>query len=85
MSDERKPPDRGMPFEGMAARIRANAAADFGGAFVVVPPGDNDPVAYLTLDSRQDPAMFWANIKAIAELTISEMDEKQRRQYGGVR
>lgn len=85
MSDIRPATDRGAPFETMAARIRANSATDFGGAFVVVPPGENEPVAYLTLDSRQDPAMFWANIKAIAELTIAEMDEKQRRQFGGMR
>jgi hypothetical protein len=85
MSDERKPPDHHKPFEDMARRVVDNMSHGFGGAFVIVPPADGTPIDALILDSRQDPVMFWANIKTIAEITIAELDEKQRQQFGGRR
>ena len=66
-------------FAKMAKRIAANADHGFGGAVVIVPP-DGDPVQFLVLDPKQDPAMFWANVKTKAEIALAEMDEKQRQQ-----
>ena len=66
-------------FSQMSDRIIHNAAGEFGGAFVVMPPdGGGDPIATLILDSKQDAAQFWSLLQAKASLMVAEIEEKKR-------
>jgi hypothetical protein len=68
-----------LPFQVMTQRIVHNAGADFGGAFVVVPPAEGGEVLNtLLLDSRQDPVQFWILLKTKCETEIANLDQKQR-------
>ena len=67
------------PFSEMAAKIEHNAGADFGGAFVIVPPeGAGETVETLILDTRQDPVQFWSLLQAKAATVIAELEDKKR-------
>lgn len=67
-------------FRKMATDIDRNAeSANFGGAFVVVPPQDGgEPIETLILDSKQDASQFWSLLQAKAALMIAEIEEKKR-------
>lgn len=69
-------------FDGMAARIRHNRDASFGGAFVIIPPvkEGSEPLDTLILDSKQDLAQFWALLKTKAEMELQQIDQLQRQQ-----
>lgn len=87
MSEE-KQPDNHKPFSDMAERIIGNQAHGFGGAVVIVPPGEGRRIEILILDPRQDAAMFWGNIQAVASLEIADLEERARSAaspYGGQR
>ena len=77
MSDE-VPQDpsevRAQLFEAMAAQIRLNKDAKFGGAFLLVPPGDAEPAMSLMLNQEQ-PGIFWAAVKTLADIAINETDK----------
>ena len=77
MSDE-VPQDpsevRAQLFEAMAAQIRLNKDAKFGGAFLLVPPGDAEPAGSLMLNQEQ-PGIFWAAVKTLADIAINETDK----------
>jgi len=64
------------PFSNMATRIANNAAEPFGGACVIVPPGDSEPIELLVLDasSDPDPAQFLALLKTRIDLAIITME-----------
>ena len=76
-------------FRKMASNIDLNAeAANFGGAFVVIPPeGGGEAIETLILDSKQDPSQFWSLLQAKASLMIAELEEKKRLSgtFGGRR
>lgn len=74
--EDRPQADHGEAFELMAARIRKNADEGFAGAFVVVSP-DGEIISNLFLNSAKDIAMFWANLKMVAESAIDEVTRKQ--------
>jgi hypothetical protein len=63
---------RGKPFIDMAARIAKIASAEFAGAIVVVPPGDGEPIAFLTTDPKPDLMQFWATVKSRVEVRATE-------------
>lgn len=67
-------------FRTMADKIERNAADTFGGAVVIVPPGGGDPVHLLILDSQQDLAMFWGNLKAKCDIALATIDNVARNQ-----
>ena len=82
MSDE---PQQQAPlvsdrFRKMAAAIDHNAEeANFGGAFVIIPPRDGgDAIETLILDSTQDAAQFWTLLKTKCEVQISRVDDRSR-------
>ncbi len=59
MNDEAPKAKLSEPFTKMAVQLDHNDAADFGGAFVVIPPvGGGDPVQGCLLTSA-DPVQFW--------------------------
>ena len=82
MTDE---PDNAAPFRAMADRITTNAVADFGGAVVIMPPGDEKPVEILLLRNEQNPGMFWALVKTQAEISLSELAAKEQQATWGRR
>lgn len=79
---EREQADHAVAFKKMADRIERNWETDqFGGAFVIVDPEGNIK-ELLMLDNNQSPAMFWSNVKTIAEMAIAELEERQRALQG---
>jgi hypothetical protein len=80
--------DRSTPFTDMAARIDLNAEEGFGGAFVIVPPGEEPkPRVLLMLDNAESPAMFWAALQTTAQIALQELakEEEQNAGFGGMR
>lgn len=75
--EDRPQADHGQPFEEMAARIRKNADEGFAGAFVLVAPG-GERIENLFLNNTSDQAIFWGNLKMIAEMAIDEVTRKQQ-------
>ena len=65
--------DYAKPFEDMAARIGRIDEREFAGAIVVVPPGEGEPIAFLTTDPRPDLLQFLAAAKTRVELRESEV------------
>jgi len=86
MSDE-QPPDpveeRAKMFEDMAAQIRLNRDYKFGGAFLLVPPGDGEPFSSLMLRQEEAP-IFWSTIKTLVQVA-EEMMGKPQSGFGGRR
>ena len=52
---------RALLFEDMARQIRLNRDAKFGGAFLVIPPGEAEPFSSLMLN-QDEPSIFWAAV-----------------------
>ena len=80
--------DRSDPFTEMAARIDLNAEEGFGGAFVIVPPGEEPkPRVLLMLNNSEDPAMFWASLQTTCQLALQELaaEEERGAGFGGMR
>jgi hypothetical protein len=66
-------------FDQMAAQIRLNRDANFGGAFVIVPPvGVGSPVDGLILNSSNAAMMYWMTLKTLVDDTINFLKEQQR-------
>jgi hypothetical protein len=81
-------PDLSSPFTEMAARIQLNAEEGFGGAFVIVPPGEEAKTrSLLMLDNAESPAMFWAALQTTCEIALQEIRaaEEQNAGFGGLR
>ncbi len=74
-------------FRKMADLIEANKDFPFGGAFVMVPPQDLEPVEILVLDTRQSAAQFYSTIEVLGRERFSLMaeDEMRKKAFGGVR
>lgn len=69
-------------FRRMADRIEKNGAEPFGGAALIVAPGDGDllSVELLKLDPKPDAAMFWGEIRSKADEAVAELSANQRMQ-----
>lgn len=70
---------RAALFDAMAAQIRLNKDAKFGGAFLLVPPESEESYSQLTLN-HSEPSIFWAAVKTLAEMAVATIDMAQRRQ-----
>jgi hypothetical protein len=77
------------PFDEMSARIAKINPDEFAGAIVVVPPGDGEPIAFLTTDPKPDLMQFWATVKSRIEVRATEAMQaeaaNQRDPWGGRR
>ena len=69
---------RAALFDQMAAQIRLNKDAKFGGAFLMVPP-DGEPFSSLMLNQDQ-PSIFWAAVQTLANMALSTLEMAQRKQ-----
>ena len=83
MTDDQPDPSeaRAALFDQMAAQIRLNKDAKFGGAFLMVPP-DGDPFSSLMLNQDQ-PSIFWAAVQTLANMALSTLELAQRKQGFG--
>lgn len=77
LAEEKKP---SASFRQMADRIDHNQDGSFGGAVVIVPPGDGEPINLLMLDPSQDIVSFWMTLQTKVQATIATLDESARRQ-----
>lgn len=67
--------DPAAQFVKMAEQIQHNDKAPFGGAFVVVPPGDEEPLSALILTT--DPAQFWMMVSAKIQFRLQQIEQKE--------
>ena len=71
-------------FTKMAAALKHNADAGFGGAFVLVPPRDGgDALETLILDNKQDAAQFWILLQSKCQAQIAALDSANRQVQAG--
>jgi hypothetical protein len=86
MSDDQ--PDaselRARFFDDMAAQIRLNKGAKFGGAYVLLPPMDGDPISSLMLN-QEELAIFWSSLQTIADMAVEALNSKPKQQGFGRR
>jgi hypothetical protein len=78
MTDQPAAPSAASYFRNMADQIDHNASAGFGGAFVIVAPGDDGAIELLQIASNVDSSMFWKNLDGMCKAKIEELDRKNR-------
>ena len=81
MSDEQPDPSeaRAALFAKMAEQILLNKGAAFGGAFLMIPPDQGEPFSSLMLN-QEEPSIFWAAVKTLADVAMAALDQRQRQQ-----
>lgn len=67
-------------FEDLAARIRLNKDAKFGGAFLLVPPPLTGNVIETLVLSDQNPGLFWSVVFGMVEGEFKRLKDQQLRQ-----
>lgn len=72
---------RAALFEEMARQIRLNKDATFGGAFLVVPPGDGEPFSSLMLN-QEEQSIFWGAVKTLGEVALAALDPRNPANRG---
>lgn len=65
-------------FRDMADRIEHNKGGDFGGACVIVPPGDLPVIEFLQLGTAPDLGQFYGAITTRVQIVLQQIQEKQR-------
>jgi hypothetical protein len=84
MSDELPDPveTRARLFESMAAQIRLNKHAKFGGALLAIPPGDGtEPFSFITFN-QDEAAIFWSIVQTLGQMAQSAMEQASRGGQG---
>lgn len=68
----------------LADRIDLNKDYQFGGAFILIPPGGMEPIEGLII-GQPDLAMFWSMVKGKIDVALAELQnaEEVRRQAQG--
>jgi hypothetical protein len=69
---------RAALFDAMAAQIRLNRDAKFGGAFLILAPDSEEPTQMLILN-QEEAGVFWAAIQTLAQQAVATIDTAQRR------
>lgn len=82
---EKKKSDVSDRYRLMADRIDHNADAAFGGSCVIIPPpGGGDPIEFILLDLKSDPAQFWATITSKIQILLKELEMRQGQPFAGM-
>lgn len=68
--------------EKMNAMVMNNAATDFGGCFVIAPPGEGEPQTLLVLDNATNPAVFWSLLQTRASMALAELESERNSPMG---
>lgn len=66
-------------FHAMGYRIEANDKESFGGAYVILPPGNRPPIEVLVLDSQQDAAQFFMLLQAKIKTALDQIEADERK------
>lgn len=64
-------------YDKMANLVRHNADQQFGGAFVITPPGGGSLESLFI--SEASPGLFWATLKTIIEQQLATIDQNELR------
>ena len=64
-------------FRAMADRLESSSVDQFGGAFLIVPPG-GDAIDGLSLTTVPNPAVFWSSVEGQMTLAIEALRSNQR-------
>jgi hypothetical protein len=67
-------------FEALAARIRLNKDASFGGAFLLVPPPATGNIVETLVLSDQNPGVFWSLVKGMIDAEWKALQDRVARQ-----
>ncbi len=79
---EKKKSDVSDRYRLMADRIDHNADAAFGGSCVIIPPpGGGDPIEFILLDLKSDPAQFWATISTKITIALEGLKAQQGQPF----
>lgn len=70
--------DKAVLFDEMAKRVRAAPEGEFAGAVLIVPPGDGEPMEFMSVEPRPNPAHFWNGAKARLDIAHAEVLERER-------
>ena len=68
-------------FRAMADRIERNPH-EFGGACVIIPPGESVGIEFLLIDVMGDMAQFYSTIQTKIQIVLKEMEDQQQRLRG---
>ena len=69
----------------MAAQIRLNKDAKFGGALLAIPPGDDgEPFCFITFN-QDEAAIFWSIVQTLGQMAQAAMEQASRGQGFGRR
>ncbi len=79
---ETNTPNHSQSFSKMASDVDRNKDTLFGGAAVLVPPGDDEPISLLVLN-QANPVIFWASMKTLVEQKLVQLDAAERQGLGG--
>jgi hypothetical protein len=70
-------------FTRMAGRVELIPEEEFGGAVVIRPPGEGDPIEFVTSDPSPNPIQFWGAVKARVEIAYAEALGNSDKGHGG--
>lgn len=63
-------------FRQMADRIEKNEGEPFGGAVLIIPPGEGMEVEMLNFDPTPDGAIFWAAVRSKADEAVHNLQQQ---------
>jgi hypothetical protein len=70
-------------FRAMADRLERNAATEFGGAFLIIPPEDGGPLDGAFVTTTPNPVVFWSSVQGQVEIAVQRLTAPQQsRGYG---
>lgn len=68
-----------QPFIEMAERIKLNAEQSFGGAFVILPPGEEaKPIELLMLNETKNAALFLSTLQTMVGMALQDIEDRER-------
>lgn len=66
----------------MADRLDHNADATFGGSCVIIPPpGGGEPIEFILLDLKSDPAQFWSTVSTKIQIALENLKQQQGQPF----
>ena len=77
--------DAAKLFRDLAERLERNPPEEFSGAFLIVPPGDGEPIDGLSVATKPNAVVFWTTVSGQLDLAISEYKAREQQMGGGFR
>lgn len=77
--------DAAALFRAMADRLERGNPDEFGGAFLIVPPGDNGSLDGALVSSAPSPVAFWASLQGQIDMAVEEFKARNNPQGAGRR